>query len=57
MFINLADYFGSIAHSLRQMFPYPEPRSDRFRRTNHTLPLRDGNEKAVILKQYAVLLM
>jgi hypothetical protein len=55
--VNLKDYFGSIAHQLRQMFPYSEPRDGRFRRTNDTLPLRNGNEKGVIHKQYTVLFM
>jgi hypothetical protein len=56
--VNLADYFGSVTHQLREMFPYSEPRDGRFRRTNHTLlPLRNGNEKGVIHKQYTVLFM
>jgi hypothetical protein len=55
--VNLADYFGFVTHHLRQMFPYSEPRDGRFRRTNHTLPLRNGNEKGVIYKQYTLLFM
>jgi len=55
--VNLADYFGSVTRQLREMFPDSEPRDGRFRRTNHTLPLRNGNEKGVIHKQYTVLFM
>jgi len=51
--VNQADYFGSIARQLRQVFHYSEPRDGRFRQTSHTLPLRKGNEKGVIHKVYS----